>query len=414
MVAPFIVLLAAIAIMPFVHHRWWEKSYHVVAVALGGITAVYYLLALHAGGRLLHLAHEYVTFIALIGSLFVAAGGIHIRTKGESTPLINCVWLLGGALLANLLGTTGASMLLIRPWLRMNHYRLTAYHVVFFIFIVSNVGGCLTPIGDPPLFLGFLKGVPFWWVAQRCLLPWAVAVGSLLGIFYLLDRRNFARAPEPVRREHTAHEAWAILGLHNVVFLAVIVGAVFIEHPVGLRESLMVAAALGSYFSTPKAVHEANAFNFGPIKEVAWLFVGIFATMAPALDTLELHAPSLGLDSPLKFYALTGLLSGLLDNAPTYLTFLAAGLGNYGLSIDQTADVAKYVAEHEGPLRAISLGAVFFGALTYIGNGPNFMVKAIAENAGMKMPSFFAYVFRYALPYLAPVLGLVGLVWFWG
>jgi Na+/H+ antiporter NhaD/arsenite permease-like protein len=294
----------------------------------------------------------------------------------------------------------------------MNRYRVTGFHIVFFIFLVSNVGGCLTPIGDPPLFLGFLKGVPFWWVAGRCVIPWAVAVGALLGIFYVLDRVNFSRAPEAVRREHTTSESWAILGWHNLFFLGVVIAAVFIEHPAGVRELLMIGAAGGSYWSTPKPIHEANDFTFHPIKEVAWLFLGIFATMAPALDTLELHAPSLGLDSPLKFYAFTGVLSGVLDNAPTYLTFLAAGLGKYGLSIDQTADVAAYAAQHESELRAISLGAVFFGALTYIGNGPNFMVKAIAENAGVKMPSFFVYVGKFALPYLGLVLAMIAAIWF--
>src|SRR5687767_2274391 len=204
MMLPFAVILAAIALMPFVHREWWERNYHLVAVALGSIVVGYYLLFLGAGGRMLHVLHEYVSFIALIGSLFVVAGGIQISVKGESTPLGNSIFLLVGALLSNLIGTTGASMLLIRPWIRMNRYRITAFHIVFFIFIISNVAGCLTPIGDPPLFLGFLKGVPFWWVAEHCLAPWSVALLALVAIFFLLDLRNFLRAPKKIRAEATA------------------------------------------------------------------------------------------------------------------------------------------------------------------------------------------------------------------
>ena len=412
MIAPFAVILAAIALMPFVNHRWWEKNYHIVAVVLGSITVAYYAFGLRAGGRMLHVAHQYVSFIALIGSLFVVAGGIHIAVKGEATPLRNSVFLLVGAVLSNIVGTTGASMLLIRPWIRMNRYRLTAFHIVFFIFIVSNVGGCLTPIGDPPLFLGFLKGVPFWWVARHCVSAWLIAVLSLTGIFYVLDSANFRRAPKTVGAEATASETWKFRGGHNVFFLILILAAVFIPHPAGLREGLMIAAALGSWFTTPGAIHKANDFNFHPIKEVAWLFLGIFATMVPALDYLQLHAAELGLNSETKFFWLTGMLSGLLDNAPTYLTFLAAALGNHGWSLDSTTDVQRFAGEQGRQLLAISLGAVFFGALTYIGNGPNFMVKSIAERAEVKVPGFFGYLLRFAVPFLLPVLLLISILLF--
>ena len=180
---------------------------------------------------MLEVAHEYVSFIALIGSLFVVSGGIHINVKGEATPLKNVLFLLIGAIVANLLGTTGASMLLIRPWIRMNKYRITAHHIVFFIFIVSNVGGCLTPIGDPPLFLGYLKGIPFWWVAEHCWPMWATGVGCLLAMFYVVDRLNFRRAPARVRETETAHEQWRFDGLANIVFLAVILGRGVPEPP---------------------------------------------------------------------------------------------------------------------------------------------------------------------------------------
>src|SRR2546428_6003904 len=198
MILPFGFLLATIALGPLLFADWWHRHYPKVAYVLGAVTLAYYLFGLQAYARVWHMAIEYFSFIVLIGSLFVVSGGIHINVKGEATPLVNVVFLLVGAVIANLLGTTGASMLLIRPWLRMNKYRITAHHVVFFIFIISNVGGCLTPIGDPPLFLGYLNGIPFWWVAEHCWPMWTVAVVVLLAIFYVIDRRNYLRAPVEV------------------------------------------------------------------------------------------------------------------------------------------------------------------------------------------------------------------------
>src|ERR1041385_528563 len=226
-IAPFVLLLAMIALGPLLFEQWWLKHYPKVAFGLAAITLAYYLFALphEAGETVVHTGIEYLSFIALIGSLFVVSGGIHINVKGEATPHVNVLFLLIGAIVANLLGTTGASMLLIRPWLRMNKYRLTGHHVVFFIFIVSNVGGCLTPIGDPPLFLGYLMGVPFSWVIQRCLPMWAVGVGMLLLMFYFVDRRNFSRAPRQVRTELTSgHEQWRFEGLSNLFFLGIVLG----------------------------------------------------------------------------------------------------------------------------------------------------------------------------------------------
>ena len=224
----------------------------------------------------------------LVGSLFVVSGGIHIGVKGEATPLANVIFLLVGAVLANVLGTTGAAMLLIRPWIRMNQCRVTAHHIVFFIFIVANVGGCLTPIGDPPLFLGYLQGVPFWWVAKNCWPMWAAGVGILLAMFYVVDKINFARAPaacEPASNhgQATRSETWKFDGRANLFFLAVILGAVFVSRPVFLREALMLAAAIGSYFTTQKSVHEANHFNFHPIQEVAVLFAVAFCSTGSSL-----------------------------------------------------------------------------------------------------------------------------------
>lgn len=412
MILPFALMLLAIALMPFINLHWWERHYPKVAVGLGAITTIYYAAVLGEAGRMLHVAHEYVSFIALIGSLFVVAGGIHIDVKGEAKPWVNCLFLFIGALLANVIGTTGASMLLIRPWIRMNKYRITAFHVVFFIFIVSNVGGCLTPIGDPPLFLGYLKGVPFWWVLQKCWAAWAIVVFGLIGVFAVFDHRNFLRAPKPVRERETSDGNWTIDGWLNAGFLALILGAVFVKRPAGLSEFLMIAAAAGSWFATPKRIHESNQFTFHPIREVAWLFAGIFATMVPALDYLEIHAAEFGLNSEMKFFWLTGLLSGALDNAPTYLTFLAAAMGLHDLSLNNSEHVRQFVTEHDLQLIAISLAAVFFGAMTYIGNGPNFMVKSIAEHAKVKTPSFFAYLFKYAVPILLPIMFLIALLFF--
>ena len=412
MILPFALMLLAIALMPFIHLHWWERNFPKVALVLGGVTTIYYVFVLGNAERMWHSGQEYVSFIALVGSLFVVAGGIHIDVKGEATPRANCLFLLIGAILANLIGTTGASMLLIRPWMRMNKYRITGFHIVFFIFIVSNVGGSLTPIGDPPLFLGYLKGVPFWWVVEKCWAAWAIAVGVLIALFYVLDHRNFLRAPEPVRELETRREIWKIEGWRNAGFLALILAAVFIKKPPGLSEALMTAAGLGSWFATSRRIHEANAFSFHPIREVAWLFAGIFATMVPALDYLERHAGQLGLNSEMKFFWLTGMLSGALDNAPTYLTFLAAAMGLHHLRLNNPEHIRQFVATHDHELIAISLGAVFFGAMTYIGNGPNFMVKSMAEQAKVRTPGFFAYLLKYALPILLPLMALIALLFF--
>ena len=465
MILPFGLLLGTIALAPVWAREWWLKHYPKVAYVLGAITLAYYVFGLHAYERILSVGHEYVSFIVLIGSLYIVSGGIHITVKGEATPLSNTLYLLLGALLANLLGTTGASMLLIRPWIRMNKYRITAYHIVFFIFIVSNVGGCLTPVGDPPLFLGYLKGIPFWWVAEHCWPMWAVGVGFLLALFYAIDAANFRRAPRDVRAQQTeAPEQWRFDGLWNIAWLGVILGAVFLSRPVFAREVLMAGAAVGSWFTTRKEVHEANRFDFHPIQEVAILFVGIFATMMPALDWLQGNAARLGQPSPALFYWGSGVLSSLLDNAPTYLSFLSAA---FGLFVDPEiiekvhllvqnhgADLPNLTGPHAEAIRhtfealqkyhaadlasgkvgteeievafllgntafnnyilAISIGAVFFGANTYIGNGPNFMVKIIADQQKIHTPGFGGYFFKYALPCMGPMLILVWLLFFRG
>ena len=412
MLLPFAAMLLSIALLPLIAKHHWERHYPKISVFLGAISVTYYLVVFHAGTRMLHTAAEYLSFIAFVGSLFVVSGGIHIRVKGEARPAVNALFLLFGAALANIVSTTGASMLLIRPWIRMNRYRFTKFHTAFFIFIVSNAGGCLTPIGDPPLFLGYLKGVPFWWITQRAWPAWCLVVPALVAVFYILDRRNFLRAPKSVRTAETAEETWRVEGVHNLAFLALIVAAVFIKRPTGLRELLMVAAALASYFATPRRLHEANEFMLEPIKEVAWLFAGIFATMVPALDYLELHGKQLGMSSPAAFYWLSGSLSAVLDNAPTYLAFLASAFGLHGLTLDNSSDMAVMLTQNASFIVAISFGSVFFGALTYIGNGPNFMVKSIVEHSNAAAPGFFGFTFKHALPILGPVLLVIAILYF--
>jgi Na+/H+ antiporter NhaD/arsenite permease-like protein len=430
MMLPFGLLLALIALGPVYWPHWWARRYGQVAFSLGVATLVYYLAGLHDAASVLRVGHDYVSFMVLIGSLFIVSGGIHLNIKGEATPRANVLFLLLGGILSNLLGTTGASMLLIRPWLRMNHYRVTAHHVVFFIFIVSNVGGGLTPIGDPPLFLGYLKGVPFWWVARSCWLMWAVAMGFLLTAFYFIDAANYRRAPRDVRSKlaETANP-WRFEGLWNLAFLGVILAAVFIDHPLFLRETLMTAAALGSYFTTPKQVHLANHFEFHPLREVAVLFAGIFATMLPGLDWLQQNAGRLAGPTPGLFYWGSGVLSSFLDSAPAYLGFLNAafgrfvnpgwgtgGLGNHGMAAAQAgveqAKVAFLLAEPalRRYVLAISLGTVFFGANTYLGNGPNLMVKAIAEHQKVRTPGFLGMILKYTLPCMVPMLVLIWLL----
>ena len=406
LLGPFILLLVCIALGPIAFPTLWHRFYPLFAIVLGLISAGYYVIVGRAGA-LVHAGQEYVGFIALIGSLYVVAGGIHIRVSGEATPTVNTLFLAIGAVLASIIGTTGASMLLIRPWIRMNKYRITSFHIVFFIFIVSNVGGCLTPVGDPPLFMGYLKGVPFWWTAAHLWKGWALALLLLLAVFFLFDRANFLRAPEKIRKLETATETWEFRGLQNVVFIGLILFAV-LSLPMGWREGTMAVAALGSWFATRREIHEANDFDFEPLKEVAWLFVGIFATMLPALQYLQAQPPPLA--SPGAFYWATGTLSALLDNAPTYLAFLATAMGSQQLSLDNTADVAVFIKNHAPTLEAISLASVLFGAMTYIGNGPNFMVKAISQHAKVRTPTFIGYTIRFAIPILLPILVIVWLV----
>jgi len=408
---PFAVLLICIALAPVILKQRWERHYHVVCAGLAAITVGYYALRLRSGERMLHVAFEYFSFMVVVGSFFVVTGGIHIVVKGEAKPWSNTFFLTLGGLIANFIGTTGASMLLIRPWIRMNKYRFTGLHLAFFIFIVSNLGGALLPTG-PPLFLGYLRGIPFSWPLRTCWLPWLIIFASLLASFYCVDRFNFLRAPRVVREEVTASEEWCFDGLRNIWLMLVILVAL-IGIPAGWRELIMIVAAAVAYVWTPAPIYQRNEFSFAPIRELGWLFLGIFGTMVPVLDYMELHARDLGLRSDLQFFWYTGLLSGILDNAPTYLTFLAGALGLENLRIDQPQQVAEFAAQHAHYLIAISLGATCFGALSYIGNAPNLMVKAIAAGAKLNTPSFFGFIFKFAFPVLLPIFALASFLFFW-
>jgi Na+/H+ antiporter NhaD/arsenite permease-like protein len=428
---PFAGLLLAIAILPLLTPHFWDSNRNKGLVAgLFALPVVLYLLLVHGAAglhELLEKAREYTSFILLLGALFAITGGIRVRGSLSGTPLLNTALLGLGAVLANLIGTTGASVLLVRPLLRANAPRENKTHVVvFFIFVVSNCGGLLTPLGDPPLFLGFLKGVPFGWTLQLWK-EWALVNGLLLVIFNFWDQivfnREEAQRPGSQLEEVLQHEPLQIDGRRNFLFLGAVMATVLAAGhglgsagagwPFGVQEALLLGIGVAAYQATPHAYRAANAFAFGPIIEVAVLFAGIFVTMAPALLLLNANAAQFGLAQPWQFYWASGLLSSFLDNAPTYLTFAATACGIEGIALE-----GSYLKEllARGPeaariLAAISCGAVMMGANSYIGNGPNFMVKAIAETHGVKMPSFFGYM-AYSCGVLLPIFAVVTFVFF--
>lgn len=433
-VIPFVVLLLMIATGPLFYEHFWHKNYPLVAVLLAALVVGYYLFILGDVGHPIHSGFEYFQFISLLASLYIASGGIWINVDKKGTPMMNVAILAIGAVIANIIGTTGASMLLIRPFMRINQNRIKPYHVVFFIFIVSNIGGSLTPIGDPPLFLGFLKGVPFFWTLTHNLLPWLIGVSLICAVFYFIDKRNIntdSLDSGPVEYSNKI----TITGNRNFIWLGIVIIAVFIDPNVFawvpgikyhgqefsfIRELIMLSVAYLSYrFASKKALAE-NEFSFEPIREVAYIFIGIFGTMMPALALVGEFAQSetgIALITHNTLYWGTGILSGFLDNAPTYLNFLAAGMASQGGDINQFADVKAFAEGgvfHDSVLflKSISIAAVFFGAMTYIGNGPNFMVKSISEEQGIRMPSFIGYIVRFSLPILLPLYFVIWLIFF--
>jgi Na+/H+ antiporter NhaD/arsenite permease-like protein len=415
-VAPFVIMLVGIAVLPLVAGRIWEYNHNkaLLSVILGAPVAIW--TATLDSGALVHAAGEYVAFIVLLGALFVISGGIVVRGTLAGTPGLNTVLLGIGAVLASIIGTTGASMLLVRPLLRANSVRWRKAHVfVFFIFVVANAGGLLTPMGDPPLFLGFLRGVPFTWTL-RLWRPWLLANGVLLVLFYIVDSTIFRaedlQRPGDLDRIAVEHQVpLSVAGKHNLLFLAGVTGVLLASGTLGLPNLVqdvgIVLMIVLSWVTTPKALRAENGFSWSPIVEVAALFAGIFATMIPALAILNARGGELNLRHPWHYFWASGALSSFLDNAPTYLTFASAASGAVGTD---AADLAQLLHTERGAtlLAAICMGSVFMGANTYIGNGPNFMVKAIAEQSGVRMPGFFGYM-GYSTAILIPLF--VVLTW---
>jgi len=427
LVAPFMLLLLLIATGPLFFGRLWHRYYKPVAVIIGVLVALYYIGIRHEAVLVAETFAEYISFISLLLALFIASGGIYIFADVESKASVNILFLLLGAVLTNLIGTTGASVLLIRPFMRINRYRLKPYHIVFFIFFVSNLGGLLTPIGDPPKFMGFLKGVPFFWTLTHLWPEWLLATGILTVVFYFFERNN----SEFDEVDMSAHYTGKIFieGKRNFTWLALIIITVFIDpnsidgipyidlhgHRVSyVRELLQLALAFGCYRFASKKALDGNAFDFEPIKEVGFLFVGIFLSMMPALQLLSGMAGGEMPQLPAgTMYWGAGICSSILDNAPAYVNFFTLTLSMFGFDVQSIQDVHAFLAGHNTRyLMAVSTASVFFGAMTYIGNGPNFMDKAIAEQSGVKMPTFFEYLFRYSIPLLLPVLVVVWLVFY--
>jgi Na+/H+ antiporter NhaD/arsenite permease-like protein len=462
-VLPFILMLLSIAIIPLARPHWWESNAHkgYVSLVLGGFVLLYLLFAAPAGAthRVFVTLLDYIAFIALLGSLFIISGGIYLRGSLAGTPAVNATLLLVGAILASFMGTTGAAMLLVRPVIRANAWRKSQVHVIIFLtFLVANIGGLLTPLGDPPLYLGFLKGVPFQWTLA--LFPqWAFTVALTLAVFYAMDSLKYrGELAEGRRPPESSGETLGIEGGVNFLWLVLIIAIIFASGLAGklsfihaMEKSyplladailkigqgvLMMVVAGFSLKTTTQSVRRQNEFNYAPIIEVAVLFIGIFLTMIPALWILDELGKTgrLGLDQPWQFFWASGGLSSFLDNAPTYLTFSAAASGLHnqyltaaGTSVTTDANNLMLLLESTGKilrggtttqlalgatfLKAISCGSVFMGANTYIGNGPNFMVKTIAEQGGVKMPSFFGYMV-YSISILVPIFVVVTFLFF--
>jgi Na+/H+ antiporter NhaD/arsenite permease-like protein len=408
----FVVMLLGIAILPLAAPKWWHPNKNkLIFSAVLGLPVIGMFLYMDYSA-VLHIGQEYISFIILLGALFVISGGIFLETDLRATPMANTGFLALGSVLASFMGTTGAAMLLIRPVLATNKQRTRKVHtIVFFTFLVANIGGCLTPLGDPPLFMGYLKGVPFEWTFK--LTPeWAAVVGFLLAVYFVLDTVLYMREPSAaIEADRLEVKPTRLLGQwHNLPLLVGVVLTVaflnenylpFSAFP--LREGVLIGLAVISWIITPRYVRKANHFTFYPILEVAALFAGIFATMIPAILILNARGGELGVETPMMFFWATGTLSAFLDNTPTYVVFyaLAENLGRNPEMAHLGATVAR-TGVHEVILVGISLGAVFLGAMTYIGNAPNFMVKSIAEERGLKMPSFFGFML-WSIGILVPV-----------
>ncbi len=434
---PFAMMLLSIALLPLIAGNFWHHHFGKVAAFWAACLAlpfiwVYRGLAVY---EILHIIlADYVPFIILLWALFTVSGGILLKGSLRGTPLVNTTIILIGTILASWMGTTGAAMLLIRPFLRANEYRKNrTFMVVFFIFLVANIGGALTPLGDPPLFLGFLHGVSFFWT-MKIMPHMIISAVILLIIYFMLDTYHFkkenAQAPDDGEKKPLR-----LVGTYNFIFLGGIVGAVLMSGILDLgevstfgvhratqdwiRDILLIVLGIGSLMATPRELREENEFSWFPIIEVAYLFIGIFVTMIPCLLLLKAGPNGAfaflinAVKEPIHYFWVTGLLSAFLDNAPTYLTFFNTALGSFYSGMTESASVPLLMTEKSIYLQAISCGAVFFGACSYIGNAPNFMVRSIAEEAGTEMPSFFGYILKYSLIFLVPTFIIITLIFFW-
>ena len=435
-VLPFVGLLLAIALAPLFAPRWWHSNRHKALVAaLAALPVLWLLIGMGEPGRavLFEKTHEYLGFIVVIGALFIITGGINIEGSLSGTPLVNTGVIGLGAVLANVVGTTGASVLLIRPLLRANKSRQHTTHIViFFIFVVANCGGLLTPIGDPPLLLGFLKGVPFTWTFRLWPL-WLTATAILLAVFNVWDQVVFDREererPGSQLEQVMRHEPLRVVGMVSIGALIGVLGTIITAGQasaagkpwaLGVQEAIIAGLAALAYVATSPDNRRRNEFAFGPLIEVAVVFAGIFVTMAPVLEILNAWSQggrtvlgmSFGVSQPWQFFWASGALSSVLDNAPTYLAFAATAAGLEGVAAHGSY-IGTLAADPEGArlLAAIAAGSVFMGANTYIGNAPNFMVRSIAEESGIKMPSFFGYM-AHSCGILLPIFVLITLVVF--
>lgn len=416
---PFVLMLGSIAVFPLFWNHFWEKNRNKLIIAsILSLPVIIYLVSAGLTGKLLEtLIFDYIPFIILLGALFTITGGIFLTGDIEAKPSINTLFLGIGAVLASFMGTTGAAMLLIRPVIQTNKEREYKVHtILFFIGIVANCGGLLTPLGDPPLFMMYLRGAPFSWFFN--LAPeWLFANVLLLVIYYFVDSYYHKKEkPERIAIDKTNIRPIKIQGKINFIWLAGVVLAVAFlneqyvpaihhsEYFKFIREAVILLMAWLSMKLTPHIVRVSNSFTWGPIEEVAYLFFGIFITMVPCILYLESNARQLGVTLPYQFYYAAGGLSSILDNTPTAVTFysLALGLGQQASSM-----VAGIPYEL---MKAISIGAVYFGSMTYIGNGPNFMVKSVAEENNIRMPDFFSYIYKFSLIVLLPVFILIQLL----
>lgn len=434
---PFGGMLLSIALFPLFAPKFWHHHFGKVSAFWAAAIAVPFLIG-YKGAALYEFLHiilaDYIPFIILLWALYTVAGGILLRGTLRGTPVVNTVMILLGTVLASWMGTTGAAMLLIRPFLRANNYRkYRTFMVVFFIFLVANIGGSLTPLGDPPLFLGFLHGVPFFWTFN--ILPhMLVAVAIVIVMYFFLDTYFYKKEGITAPAEEGVKEPIKLEGSYNFIFLVGVVGAVLMSGMVKwgeisvlgvhrgvqdwVRDGILILMGILSLIATPKRLREDNDFTWFPIQEVAYLFIGIFLTMVPCLLILKAGAKGQlaflieAVKEPIHYFWMTGILSSFLDNAPTYLTFFSTALGGFYPGMAEAQAVPLLIAENSIYLKGIAAGAVFFGANTYIGNAPNFMVRSIAEEAGTPMPSFFGYMIKYSIPILFTTFIIISLIFF--